>query len=161
MFRCSFHGHCLETNVVSEPFASNSSFSGFERKYATVCYLPHKRPPLITILNRVIKFTSSHALSLRCILILYSYLHLCILQSSGYRNEIFYAFFFYPTLATCTTNLILLNPNYEPSALRNFLHVSLLPTLWTCSQIPSVYILPKTWQTKFRSNLKQQLLYDI
>jgi hypothetical protein len=39
-FRCLFRGRCLETNVDSEPFASNGSFSGPTvlalRKYATL-----------------------------------------------------------------------------------------------------------------------------
>jgi hypothetical protein len=40
LFSCLFRGSCLETNVVSEPFAGNGCFSGLAvlafRKYATI-----------------------------------------------------------------------------------------------------------------------------
>jgi hypothetical protein len=61
LFRCLFLGRCLEPNVVSEPFASNGSFSGSTvlllSKYVKILGNPkvHFRintsPPPVSILS--------------------------------------------------------------------------------------------------------------
>ena len=119
-----------------------------------------------------IQSTPSHPTSWRFILILSS--HLCqVLYPSGFPTKTLYIPLLSPIRTTCPVELILLNfitqtilgEEYKSLSfsLCSFLHSPVTLSLLgpnnlfkTYSLIPSAYIPPSMWATKFHTHIKQQ-----